>query len=323
MRQLSDSGRQLINEIAQRHGFSPDGVQSMLFSVINGNGYMAQFNHPDFSGSGQWMQGGMTMVSDMFNNYLKGRVDSLCQELSNLIINEPGLMQTGSFQSQSQGGGYQSQGGNSQSQSNGGGYSSSQQMVNGMPVGPVSLFVPPTRENTGQWWPENLGQPASTGSQNDMRYAYFPYAHRLAVNISGKVSVYDTMDHQIGGFSQQQSGGSSVSFTSQYGLVNLLSLPIISGESVSVNSNSTPSNSPQQYQAPQSNQGYSSNNNSNGSYQAEAPTMNAAVTSAPKSNSMDSQDVFAAIEKLAGLLEKGYLSPEEFAEKKRDLLSRI
>ena len=48
---------------------------------------MAQFSHPDFSGSGQWMCGGMTMVSDMFNNQLKGRVNSLCAELSNLVVN--------------------------------------------------------------------------------------------------------------------------------------------------------------------------------------------------------------------------------------------
>lgn len=70
MRQLSPGGLQAINEISQRHGFSADAVLSMLESVINGNGSMAQFSHPEFSGSGQWMRGGMIMVSDMFNNYL-------------------------------------------------------------------------------------------------------------------------------------------------------------------------------------------------------------------------------------------------------------
>src|SRR5580693_735887 len=103
MRQLSADGRQMIHEVAQRHGFSDDGVISMLQSVINGNGSMAQFSHPDFAGSGQWMRGGMTMVSDMFNNQLKGRVDSLCSELSNLVANEPNLLTSGSFQSQNQG----------------------------------------------------------------------------------------------------------------------------------------------------------------------------------------------------------------------------
>src|SRR5882724_41649 len=92
MRQLSADGWQMIHEVAQRHGFSDDGVLSMLQSVINGNGSMAQFSHPDFAGSGQWMRGGMIMVSDMFNNQLKGRVDSLCTELSNLVANEPNLL---------------------------------------------------------------------------------------------------------------------------------------------------------------------------------------------------------------------------------------
>ena len=32
----------------------------MLESLINGNGSMAQFNHPEFGGSGQSIKGGMT-----------------------------------------------------------------------------------------------------------------------------------------------------------------------------------------------------------------------------------------------------------------------
>src|SRR5450830_379024 len=87
MLQLTSAGQQAINDIAQRHGFSTDAVLSMLESVINGNGSMAQFSHPEFGGSGQWMQGGMTMIGDMFNNYLKGRVDNLCAELARLISN--------------------------------------------------------------------------------------------------------------------------------------------------------------------------------------------------------------------------------------------
>ena len=53
MRQLTPAGQQLIEEVAQRHGFSTDAVMSMLESVIRGNGSMAQFNHPEFGGSGQ------------------------------------------------------------------------------------------------------------------------------------------------------------------------------------------------------------------------------------------------------------------------------
>jgi hypothetical protein len=69
------------------------------------------------------------------------------------------------------------------------------------------------------WWPAALGVPSSVGAQNDVRYAYFPAARRLAVDLKGKVTVYDTQDHQIGGFSQQQSELGSLSFASQFGPV--------------------------------------------------------------------------------------------------------
>jgi len=68
-----------------------------LDSVIHGNGNQAQFNHPEFSGAGQWMRGGMTMLSDMIDNFLNGRVDGLCNDLSN-----PDLVGSSTFQSQSQ-----------------------------------------------------------------------------------------------------------------------------------------------------------------------------------------------------------------------------
>jgi hypothetical protein len=58
MRQLSPTGKQMINDLAQRHGFSSDAVFGMLQSVINGHGSMAQFSHPEFGDSGQWMRGG-------------------------------------------------------------------------------------------------------------------------------------------------------------------------------------------------------------------------------------------------------------------------
>jgi hypothetical protein len=78
-------------------------VTSMLFSIVGGRGGMAQFSHPEFGGSGQWMAGGAIMISDMFNNALKAGVDALCNELSALIWSEPDFAAADSFQSQSQG----------------------------------------------------------------------------------------------------------------------------------------------------------------------------------------------------------------------------
>jgi hypothetical protein len=294
MRQLSPAGQQVIADIATRHGFSIDATLSMLESVINGNGSMAQFNHPEFAGSGQWMRGGMTMVSDMFNNYLKGRVDALCFDLSNLVANQPDLVRSGSFQSQSQGG-YGS--GNTQEQANhsgSGGYGSSQSQGNGG-FGAASLFVPGT---SGDWWPSDLRWPNSTGAQNGVRYAYFAQARRLAIDVGGTVTVYDTLDHQIGGFSQQQSVGGTLSFSSQYGLVDVSSLPVIS-------SNGEPPRAPQQPPAQQQPQQWS------GAFQA------------PVSQASGEQDIFSKIERLAELKAKGILSNDEFETKKADLLSRL
>jgi hypothetical protein len=143
---------------------------------------MAQFDHPEFAGSGQWMQGGMIMLGDMFNNALKGRVDALCNDITSVLAGQPGLLRSGSFQSQSQGSGaMQAQGA-------------------GMASGQSILFVP---DPEATWWPAELGVPNATGSQNQTRYAYFAAARRLAVKTPGQVWVYDTLDHQIGGFSQQ------------------------------------------------------------------------------------------------------------------------
>lgn len=283
MRPLSPTGQQAINDLAQRYGFSPDAVSSMLEAVIAGRGGMAQFNHPEFGGSGQWMRGGMIMLSDMFNSYLKGRVDGLCNDLAVLVANQPDLIVGGSFQSQSQGGGS-----GQQQQS---GYGGSQQQNGSGPTGPASLFIPPAPGTSGDWWGADLRWPTSTGSQNDARYAYFAQARRLAIDIGGRVTIYDTLDHQIGGFSQQQSVGGSLTFTSQYGLVEVARLPVISVSGA-------PSPAP-------------------------APLVSATPPAQANPPSGGEGDVFALIERLADLHAKGILSAEEFAAKKTELLSRL
>ena len=294
MRPLSPAGQQAIHDLAQRHGFSPAAVHCMLEAVIHGNGSMAQFNHPEFGGSGQWMSGGMTMVSDMFNHALKSRVDGLCSELSNLIAQQPGLIQSGSFQSQSQSGGpgqQQASYGGSQQQNSGGG----QQQQNGTgPVGLVSLFVPPAADAAGDWWGSSLRWPNSTGAQNGVRYAYFAQARRLAIEVGGRVTIYDTLDHQIGGFSQQQGYGGSLTFSSQYGLVEVASLPVVSVDGA------PPPEVPAEWAPP------------------PAPS-----DGNPMPSSKSEGDLFALIERLADLRAKGILSDEEFAAKKTELLSRL
>ena len=84
--------------------------------------------------------------------------------------------------------------------------------------GPVPAAA---EDQPGTWWPEGLGAASATGGQNDMRYACFPDTRRLAVMRDGRVHIYDTGEHRLGGFSQQQSGRQSLAFTSQTGPVRL------------------------------------------------------------------------------------------------------
>ena len=58
-----------------RYSVSTDAVVTLLQSLVDGDGTMAQFNHRELGGGGQWMPGGMTMVGDMFNHGLKAKVE--------------------------------------------------------------------------------------------------------------------------------------------------------------------------------------------------------------------------------------------------------
>jgi hypothetical protein len=90
------------------------------------------------------------------------------------------------------------------------------------PMAPMKPMEPMKPMDAGpKWWPDDLGAPGSSGSQNEVRYAFFPSSRRLAVEQSGTVTVYDSGDHQISGVSQQQGGGHSMAFTSQKGEVKV------------------------------------------------------------------------------------------------------
>lgn len=71
-----------LQTVAGRHGVSLDAVRHLMRALERGHGRMAQFDHPDLGGMGQWFSGGMVMVGRMFDDGLKARVDALCTELS-------------------------------------------------------------------------------------------------------------------------------------------------------------------------------------------------------------------------------------------------
>jgi hypothetical protein len=261
---FTDASFQNITNVANRYAISTNAVIELTQSLMLNNGTMAQFNISELGGGGQWMQGGMTMVGDMFNNQLKFTVDGLCVELSNLI---------------------------------------NQGAIQYKPIPKVENHNGVTHGNSGNWWGD-LGFPNSTGSQNNTSYAIFSNINRLAIQEQGKVTVFDTLDHQIGGTGQQQGGAYSVSFTSQYGNVDLNQLPIISG-GVNIN-NAINENLQNKTVIPHQSE-----------HIQQEPILNLSNETAFE------EDIFTKIEKLAALKDKGILNEKEFENKKTDLLSRL
>jgi hypothetical protein len=284
MQQLTPAAHQAVQTLAQRYAVSTDAVLTLLSAVVAGNGTMAQFYHPELGGGGQWMQGGMTMVGDMFNGRLQSTVSGLCGELSQLLN-----------------------------------------------AGPVYLLAAPedgarVRTPGNVWWPAELGQPSSSGGQNDSKYAYFPAARRLAVSQGGQVTLYDTLDHQIGGVQQQQGGSSGTqAFTSQFGTFTVESLPRVGPHAAGASAGAAESAERAAPPRPPSTYGSGSYGSAPQSNVGSAPQSN--VGSAPQSDSPihagSTEDVLSSIERLAQLHQRGILSDAEFSAKKAELLSRL
>ena len=224
-----------LQTLADRHGVSLDAVRHLIHALETGHGTMAQFNHPELGGFGQWSSGGMTMVGDMFNAGLKTRVDALCTDLARSL---PALG-----------------------------------WVDGA-------------AGSGTWWPAEFGHPATSGSQNGMRYAVFPERRRLAVEADGVLSLYDTGEHDLSGVSQQQGSRQSLRFSGRNGPVDLEALHRLDRAEADAPSEPVP-----------------------------APV---AGSSRPPG-----ADILETIERLADLHRKGVLTEAEFVTKKADLLDRL
>ena len=237
------------------------------------------------------MSGGMTMVGDMFNNNAKMLVDNICSALSESARTMPYPQSNtqnnfgGSFQSQSSGGVTQN---SWQSSSN---------------------------------WPAELGSPSTSGAQNSMRYAYFPQTNRLAVDRSGSVTIYDTLNHQIGGVSQQQGGDQSLTFSSQFGTIAVSDLPVVTQDSQNKSNNAPPQNNfaqapikasaEEQFVAPESTD------------QSFQPADNNFQSNNSNNNNNQVADPFAMLQKVKDLFDAGVLNEEEYTTKKAEILKRI
>ena len=173
---------------------------------------------------------------------------------------------------------------------------------------PLPPSAPGTHGFGNNWWPGDLGSPSSSGGQNDSRYAYFPQSQRLAIDRGGRVTVYNTLDHHIGGVQQQQGGASgSLSFSSQFGTFTVDSLPLADQPNNQYVPEAPPfQNQPQQWQPPLPNPNYAQ------------PQQNVG-NAGPQTH----DEILATLERLSGLHQKGVLSEEEFRSKKAELLNRL
>lgn len=177
----------LVRRIAEKYGVGVDAVEAALAALRRGRGSMAQFSHSDFGGMAQWSAGGMSMVGDMFNAAAKAKLDGVLQDLADSLRR-----------------------------------------------GEIEMDKPDTRgesdlpkaSGSGSW-PAEFGPASTTGSQNHMRYAFFPSARRLVIDDGTRRTVYDTGEHMISGVSQQQSSDRTLTFRSQLGAVDVGELSIV------------------------------------------------------------------------------------------------
>ena len=93
------------------------------------------------------------------------------------------------------------------------------------PLEPMKPMEPMQRVES--WWPAGLGQPTSAGSQDGVRYAFFPDKQLLLIEERGKVKTFDSGRHSILGVSQETQGR-SLAFTSRRGPVRIQDLKRLS-----------------------------------------------------------------------------------------------
>ena len=160
-------------------------------------------------------------------------------------------------------------------------------------------IAPKGTRQSNQWWPVELGNPFSSGAQNNTRYAIFQ--NRLAVDVNGQVTVYNTLDNNISGISQQQGGNDSLTFSSQYGTILVSTLPIISefGEK------------------------HTPNNQALNNFIQPIVEQVVANNSTNSALNESSKTIIELIEQLSTLQTAGILTQEEFSTKKAELLARL
>ncbi|MEE7466521.1 hypothetical protein MOF8_06185 [Methylobacterium oryzae] len=295
-----------LQAVAERHGVSLDAVRHLIRALERGHGTMAQFDHPDLGGMGQWFSGGMVMVGRMFDDALKARVDALCTELA-------GALPAGGFSE------------------------AAPTSVNGPPTlgtptgalsgrnantaAPVRPMRPRQKARSGTR-ARRMGRvptsgeagTAHNGAQDGLRYAYFPDRRRLAVDAGSGVALYDTGEHRITGVSQANG---SLGFTGPAGAVALDRLRRIEAEVAAPRQVDPSQVDPSQVDPSQVDPSQVDPS------QVDPSRADTAQRPAPAPDRSPADAVLTTIERLADLHARGVLTDAEFATKKAELLARL
>lgn len=162
---------------------------------------------------------------------------------------------------------------------------------------------------------EQFGLPAASGSQNGMRYAWFPAHRRLVVEGHGRRRVFDTADLAIHGVAQQQSVDGTITFTSQHGPVDLASLREVDVPAHGIHGHSR-----------EAGPGARADENRERSTSARPAAADSTVVEAEAASSVaptSQAQTLDLLSKLAELHARGVLTDQEFTSKKSQLLDRL
>jgi hypothetical protein len=139
------------------------------------------------------MPGCMIMVGDMCNPALKLIVDGLCTALAALLAASPRVPAAPTH------GPTANRATPPQPQQCG------ECSTAGTPApAAASWGIASPAGGAGAWWPAELGVPATSGSQNALRYASFPVQRCLVIAVHEHVWLYNTLDHHMSGVPQEQ-----------------------------------------------------------------------------------------------------------------------
>jgi hypothetical protein len=95
-------------------------------------------------------------------------------------------------------------------------------------LNPMRPLKPLSGMSARRWWPNEMGEAASSGSSGGLRYAYFAQACRLLIEQQDQLTLYDMGEHHFRGVLQTHGADGALSFMSARGRIALGSLKIVS-----------------------------------------------------------------------------------------------